>query len=97
SNYFVLTTGQALFKGRLGDFHTDLVDVDNVIRELKRSGKTWRAYADGVPGPDRANLAPVAQFSDDLAHDRLANYSFFVPNLFDDAHDVKGTNGSHQG
>src|SRR6267154_1988076 len=126
SNYFVLTTGQALFKGRMGDLHTDPVDVDNVIRELKRSGKTWRAYADGVPGPgytggnignaayvkrhnplayfekdipatDRANLAPVAQFSDDLAHDRLANYSFFVPNLFDDAHSIKGTNGSNQG
>jgi phospholipase C len=126
SNYFVLTTGQALFKGRFGDLHTDPVDVDNVVRELQRSGKTWRSYADGVPGPgytggnisnsayvkrhnpmsyfekdipraDRANLAPVAQFSDDLAHDRLANYSFFVPNLFDDAHDVKGTDGSHQG
>ena len=126
SNYFVLTTGQALFKGRMGDLHTDPVDVDNVIRELKRGGKTWRAYADGVPGPgytggnignaayvkrhnplayfekdipgtDRANLAPVAQFSDDLAHDRLANYSFFVPNLFDDAHSIKGTDGSNQG
>jgi hypothetical protein len=126
SNYFVLTTGQALFKGRMGDFHTDPVDVDNVIRELQRSGKTWRAYADGVPGPgytggnignsgyvkrhnplayferdmpgvDRANLAPAAQFSDDLAHDRLPNYSFIVPNVFDDAHSIKGTNGGNQG
>jgi hypothetical protein len=126
SNYFVLTTGQAIYKGRFGDSHTDPVDVDNVIRELKRAGKTWRAYADGVPGPgytggniekngyvkrhnplayfekdipdaDRANLAPAAQFSDDLAQNRLANYSFIVPNLFDDAHNIKGTDGSNQG
>jgi phosphatidylinositol-3-phosphatase len=126
SNYFVLTTGQAIYKGRMGDLRTEHVDVDNVIRELKNTGKTWRAYVEGVPGPgytggnigntgyvkrhnplayfesdipasDRSNLAPFAQFSDDLANQRLANYSFFVPNLFDDAHDVKGTNGSSQG
>jgi hypothetical protein len=126
SNYFVLTTGQALYKGRLGDLRTEHVDVDNVIRELKQNGKTWRAYVEGVPGPgymggnidntayvkrhnplayfqrditdnERANLAPFAQFSDDLAQNRLANYTFFVPNLFDDGHSVKGTNGRNQG
>jgi phospholipase C len=126
SNYFVLTTGQALYKGRLGDFRTERVDVDNVIRELKQNGKTWRSYAEGVPGPgymagnidnagyakrhnplayfekdiaenERANLAPFSQFSDDLAQNRLANYSFIVPNLFDDGHSVKGTNGRSQG
>src|ERR1700716_3851217 len=37
SNYFVLTTGQAIYKGRLGDSRTDAVDVDNVIRELKQA------------------------------------------------------------
>ena len=126
SNYFVLTTGQAIYKGRMGDYRTDAVDVDNVIRALKKEGKTWRAYVEGVPGPgytggnidstgyvkrhnplayftkdmtpeEKANLAPFPQFSDDLAHDRLANYSFLVPNLFDDGHSVKGTNGSNQG
>jgi phosphatidylinositol-3-phosphatase len=126
SNYFVLTTGQALYKGRLGDFRTDRVDVDNVIRELKQNGKTWRAYVEGVPGPgymggnidstgyvkrhnplayfakdissnERANLAPFSQFSDDLAQNRLANYSFIVPNIFDDGHSVKGTDGRNQG
>src|SRR5258706_2135516 len=51
SNYFVLTTGQAIYKGRMGDFRTDAVDVDNVIRELKQNGKTWRAYVEGVPSP----------------------------------------------
>ena len=126
SNYFVLTTGQALYKGRFGDMRTEPVSEDNVIRELKKNRKTWRAYVEGVPGPgymggnigrtgyvkrhnplayfardissdDRGDLAPFAQFSDDLAHDRLANYSFLVPNLFDDGHSIKGTNGSDQG
>src|SRR6202047_2616494 len=126
SNYFVLTTGQASSKGRMGDFRTDSVDVDNVIRELKQNGKTWRAYVEGVPGPgytggnigntgyvkrhnplayferdissaERANLAQFSQFSEDLAQNRLANYSFFVPNVFDDGHSIKGTNGGNQG
>jgi phospholipase C len=126
SNYFVLTTGQALYNGRFGDLRTEPVDVDNVIRELKQNGKTWRSYAEGVPSPgymggnienagyvkrhnplayfqkdiseaERANLAPFAQFSDDLAQNRLANYSFIVPNLFDDGHSVKGTSGRNEG
>lgn len=126
SNYFVLTTGQAIYKGRMGDYRTDPVDVDNVIRELKKEGKTWRAYVEGVPGPgytggnidsagyvkrhnplayfvkdispeERANLAPMTQFSDDLANNRFANYSFIVPNIFDDGHSIKGTNGQSQG
>ena len=126
SNYFVLTTGQAIYKGRFGDVRTDPVNVDNVIRELKQNGKTWRAYVEGVPNAgytggninstgyvkrhnplayfvqdisqsERGNLAPFAQFSDDLAREQLANYSFFVPNLYDDGHSVKGTNGGNQG
>jgi phosphatidylinositol-3-phosphatase len=126
SNYFVLTTGQAIYKGRFGDVRTDPVDVDNVIRVLKRNGKTWRAYVEGAPRPgytggnvdstgyvkrhnplayferdispgDRANLAPFAQFSDDLRNQKLPNYSFLVPNVFDDGHSIKGTNGASQG
>jgi phosphatidylinositol-3-phosphatase len=126
SNYFVLTTGQAIYKGRLGDYRTEPVDVDNIIRELKKEGKTWRSYAEGVPGrgytggnidrtayvkrhnplayfvkdispQEKANLAPLEQFSSDLANDRFANYSFIVPNIFDDGHSIKGTDGSSQG
>ena len=121
SNYFVLTTGQAIYKGFAGDLRTDPVAIDNVIRELRKNGKTWRAYVEGVPRPgyvggniskthyakrhnplayfekdipesERANLAPFSQFAGDLAHQSLANYSFFVPNLIHDAHDVKGAN-----
>jgi phosphatidylinositol-3-phosphatase len=126
SNYFVLTTGQAIYKGRFGDLRIDPVDVDNIIRVLKRNGKTWRAYVEGAPRPgytggnvdstgyvkrhnplayfekdisqqDRANLAPFAQFSDDLRNQKLPNYSFLVPNIFDDGHSIKGTNGASQG
>jgi len=126
SNYFVLTTGQAIYKGRLGDVRTDPVDVDNVIRVLKRNSKTWRAYVEGAPRPgytggnldstgyvkrhnplayferdissaDRANLAPFPQFSEDLRNKTLPNYSFLVPNIFDDGHSIKGTNGASQG
>ena len=126
SNYFVLTTGQAIYKGSLGDSRTDPVNADNVIRELKQKGKSWRAYVEGVPGPgymggnidstgyakrhnplayfakdispeERGNLAPFPQFSEDLAQNRLANYTFFVPNLYDNGHSIKGTNGKNQG
>jgi hypothetical protein len=126
SDYFVLTTGQAIYKGRFGDMRTDQVNVDNVIRQLKQTGKTWRAYVEGVPGPgymggniastgyvkrhnplaffekdispeERANLAPFPQFSEDLAQNRLPNYSFIVPNLYDDGHSIKGSNGRDQG
>src|SRR5437588_7421250 len=51
SNYFVLTTGQAIYKGRFGDVRTEAVDVDNIIRVLRRNGKTWRAYVEGEPRP----------------------------------------------
>src|SRR5712692_2458458 len=127
SNYFVLTTGQPIYKGIGGDRRTDPVDVDNVIREVRKNNKTWRAYAEGVPRPgytggnisarnyvkrhnplayfekdihasDRSNLAPFAQFATDLAQPgHFANYSFLTPDLFDDAHDVRGSNGDNMG
>ncbi|PYX71667.1 MAG: hypothetical protein DMG72_16665 [Acidobacteria bacterium] len=39
SNYFVLTTGQAIYKGFAGDLRMDPVAIDNVIRELRKNGK----------------------------------------------------------
>lgn len=126
SNYFVLTTGQAIYQGLAGDLRTNPVSVDNVIRELRKNNKTWRAYAEGVPRAgyvggnikqthyvkrhnplayfesdiplsERSNLAPFAQLADDLAHDRLANYSFIVPDLFDDAHNKQAPDGKDLG
>ena len=33
-----------------------------------------------------ANIVPFDQFAGDLQHDRLPNYAFIVPNLYDDGH-----------
>ncbi len=111
SNYFVLTTGQAIYKGRFGDVRTEHVDVDNVIRQLKQNGKTWRSYAEGVPGPgymggniDSTGYVkrhnPLAYFAKDIADNERANlapFSQFSDDLVDDGHSVKGTNGRNQG
>jgi acid phosphatase len=68
--YFMMTTGQIItsdnsFRGT--------VDVDNLVREFKAAGKTWRAYAQSIPsagylGPDVGPYVrphnPFAYFSD---------------------------------
>ncbi len=46
-NYFEMTTGQIItnddtFNGPLGD--------DNLVRHLLQRGKTWKAYAESLPG-----------------------------------------------
>ena len=37
-------------------------------------------------GTQQANLVPFTQFASDLASGNLPNYSFVVPNIYDDAH-----------
>jgi acid phosphatase len=68
--YFMITTGQIItsdnsFKGT--------VDADNLVREFKLAGKTWRAYAQSIPsvgylGPNAHPYVkhhnPFAYFSD---------------------------------
>jgi phosphatidylinositol-3-phosphatase len=69
-NYFMMTTGQIIsndlnFNG--------VVDVDNVIRQINASGKTWKAYLQGIPSvgytgdgpyPYAKTHSPMAYFSD---------------------------------
>lgn len=69
-NYFMMTTGQIVsndlnFNGT--------VDVDNIIRELVKAGKTWRAYLEDIPQigylgdgpyPYAKTHNPFAYFSD---------------------------------
>src|SRR5437588_3926293 len=95
SNYFVLTTGQAIYKGFAGDLRTDPVAVDNVIRELRKNGKTWRAYVEGVPRPgyvggniSKTHYAkrhnPLAYFEKDIPEserENLAPFSQFADDL----------------
>lgn len=45
-NYFMLTTGQIV---TTDDSFAGTVDVDNLVRELLAAGKSWKAYAEGLP------------------------------------------------
>jgi hypothetical protein len=47
-NYFMLTTGQIVTNN---DSFTGTVDVDNIVRELLASGKTWKSYAESRNDP----------------------------------------------
>jgi hypothetical protein len=47
-NYFMLTTGQIITNN---DSFTGTVDVDNIVRELLASGKTWKSYAESRNDP----------------------------------------------
>lgn len=46
-NYFELTTGQIITND---DGYTGTVSADNVVRHLLSAGKTWKAYAENLPG-----------------------------------------------
>jgi phospholipase C len=49
--------------------------------------------SDFDPADAEKNLVPFSQFQEDLKNSRLANYSFIVPNLLHDAHDVEAPDG----
>ena len=111
-NYFWMTTGQNITND--SNF-AGTVNVDNIVRELNLSGKTWRSYAESLPsigytGGDQYpyvkrhnpfayltdvlntqaqanNIVPFSQFAIDLANNQLPNFSFIIPNQYDNAHD----------
>ncbi len=113
-DYFMLTTGQLITNV---DTFGGTVSDNNIVRALVSAGKTWKAYAEGLPsvgylGPDvfpyirhhnpftylsdikdstqAGNIVPFSQFSSDLAAGQLPNFSFVIPNEFDDAHSCPG-------
>lgn len=45
-NYLMLTTGQM---ESFDDNFSGTIDDDNVVRELVKAGKTWKAYAQSIP------------------------------------------------
>ena len=58
-NYFMLATGQIITNN---DSYSTVVTMDNVVRELRAAGKTWKSYAEDLPsvgytGPDVGNYA----------------------------------------
>jgi phosphatidylinositol-3-phosphatase len=70
-NYFMLTTGQIITND---DTFSSTVSVDNIVRRLLASGKTWKEYSEDLPsvgytGGDVNNLYiqhhnPLSYFSD---------------------------------
>ena len=124
NNYFYLTAGR---RGTRSPWVSDLADKfpgevagDNIASVLSANSKTWKAYAESIPGagyvgPDRfpyvkrhnpfayfenvrrgkvasgqaspaGNIVPFDSFAGDLRQDRLPDYSFIVPNLYNDGH-----------
>src|SRR6059036_4211136 len=58
-NYFELATGQIISNN---DSYSQIVTVDNIVRELRAAGKTWKSYGEDLPsvgytGPDVGNYA----------------------------------------
>ena len=47
-NYLMLTTGQMESSN---DGFTGVINDDNVVRELVKMGKSWKAYAESLPSP----------------------------------------------
>ncbi len=45
-DYFMLTVGDTVYNG---DNTSIIVTADNVVRELNKAGKTWKAYAENLP------------------------------------------------
>jgi acid phosphatase len=69
-NYFMLTTGQIITND---DSYGGTVTADNIVRHLLTAGKTWKAYAESLPGigytgpdvyPYTKRHNPLAFFSD---------------------------------
>ena len=84
-NYFMMTVGDTVTNN---DASTATVPADNVVRRLLAAGKTWKAYAEGLPsvgyvttGVDNGTYAsrhnPVVYLTD--VHDNPTQASKVVP------------------
>lgn len=78
-NYFMLTTG---LPETLDDAFAGTISDDNIARELVKSGKTWRSYAESLPSagytggdvyPYLKHHNPFAYFSDVIGTSQAAN------------------------
>jgi len=121
NNYFYLTAGHrgTSLPGFSADVFGGTVAGDNIASLLTKHGKTWKAYAEDLPGvgyvgdnqglyakrhnpfayftsvlndktpsgkSQKDQIVPFQQFTADWKSGHLPEYSFLVPNLFDDAH-----------
>lgn len=78
-NYFMLTTGQI---ENNNDNFTGTVSDDNIVRELVKANKTWRSYAESLPGvgylggdvyPYLRHHNPFTYFSDVIGTNQASN------------------------
>jgi acid phosphatase len=90
-NYFMLTTGQIITND--SNF-SGTVSVDNIVRQLTATGKSWKSYAESLPSvgytgdnayPYVKRHNPFAYFSDVLGSpaqlNRLVPFSQFAADL----------------
>jgi phosphatidylinositol-3-phosphatase len=84
-NYLMLTSGQIITND---DNYSSTINVDNVVRELVAAGKTWKAYAEGLPSVGFVTLGyddntyasrhnPVVYYTD--VHDNATQAQNVVP------------------
>jgi hypothetical protein len=87
-NYFMLTTGQIVTND---DSFTGRVDVDNIVRELLASGKSWKSYAESRNDPllYAKRHDPLSYFSDVVdSSTQLQNLTLLSQFSSDVANDV---------
>jgi Phosphoesterase family len=68
--------------------HTKAPSFDLLRREAEQARyQQFTYFADVVNSPSELeNLVPFSQFASDLANNMLAQFSYIVPNIQDDAH-----------
>jgi len=66
-NYFMLTTGEVISND---DSYEGTVTVDNIVRQLVKTGKTWKSYAESLPsiGYTGADIYPYAKHHNPIAY-----------------------------
>ncbi len=73
-NYFMLTTGQIITND---PNFSQLVDVDNLVREMTAAGVSWKAYLESLPSPGFTGYA--------LPYDKDHNPFAFLSDVVNDA------------
>ena len=80
-NYFMLTTGQLITND---DGFSGVVSADNLARELNNLGKTWKAYAEGIPQPGYLGGDASWPSTTVLVHESLSHHGMNANVVFMD-------------
>jgi phosphatidylinositol-3-phosphatase len=79
-DYFWLTTGQQITND---DAFSGTVSVDNIVRQLNASGKSWRAYAESLPsvGYVGTDVYPYVKRNSQTQKNNIVPFSQFATDL----------------